>query len=309
MSFSLTVLGSSSALPTSKRFPSAHVLNVHEHFFLIDCGEGTQIQLRKYKIRMSRINHIFLTHMHGDHVFGLPGLFSTFNLLGRKTDLFVYGPAEIQKLIDFYLFHFAHDLLYRIQFVPVKTKKQEIVFENKHLGVETIPLKHRIPTVGYLFREKEKERNIKKDVIEKYNISISNILQIKKGEDFVTEEGKVIPNNELTIPPYKSRSYAYCSDTQFHTRLAERIEGVDLLYHEATFLEKDKRLAKLTLHSTAIQAATIAKMAGVGKLIIGHFSSRYDDAEGFVAEARNIFKNTEAAEEGKQFEISLIRSS
>lgn len=307
MSFSLTVLGSSSALPTSKRFPSAHVLNVHEHFFLIDCGEGTQIQLRKYKIRFSKINHIFISHTHGDHVFGLPGIFSTFNLLGRKADLFVYGHADLKNLIDFYMSHFGRDHLYNIKFIPLKSRKQEIVYEDKHVTVETIPLRHRIPTTGFMFREKERERNIKKDMIEKYHLSISDIVRVKRGEDYRTEDGKIIPNSELTIPPYKVRSYAYCSDTAFHNRLPERIKGVDLLYHEATFLEQDKKIAKLTMHSTALQAATIAKMSNAGKLVIGHFSSRYESLDEMLLEAKTVFENTEVAEEGKQFDIQMER--
>ncbi len=307
MSFSLTVLGSSSALPTSKRFPSAHALNVHEHFFLIDCGEGTQMQLRKYRIKISRINHILISHMHGDHVYGLPGLFSTFNLLGRKTDLYVYGQNDLKYLIEFYKTHFGKDLSYNIQFIPLKTKKQYVFYEDKHVTIETLPLKHRIPTIGFLFREKEREMNIRKELIEKYNISISDIVQIKKGRDYVTGKGDPIPNSELTIPPFISRSYAYCSDTLFHTRLSERVKGIDLLYHEATFLEKDKNIAGLTFHSTASQAATIAKMAGVQKLIIGHFSSRYEETEAFVSEAKKVFENTEAAEDGKEYNVPLKR--
>ena len=308
MSFSLTVLGSSSALPTSKRFPSAHVLNVHEHFFLIDCGEGTQMQLRKYKIKISKINHILISHMHGDHIFGLPGLFSTFNLLGRKNDLFVYGHEKMKSLIDFYQNHFGKDLLYDIHFVPLGTKKQAVFYEDKHITIETLPLRHRIPTVGFLFREKQKELNIRKEVIDKYNISIADIVKIKNGQDYMTETGKVIPNSKLTIPPYIPRSYAYCSDTLFHTRLSQRVNGIDLLYHEATFLDADRNLAKLTLHSTAKQAATIAQMAGVQKLLIGHFSSRYKETGAFVSEAKEIFENTEGVEDGMQYDIPLRRN-
>lgn len=303
----MTVLGSSSALPTSKRFPSAHVLNVHEHFFLIDCGEGTQIQLRKYKIKFSRINHVFISHMHGDHVFGLPGLFSTFNLLGRKNDLYVYGNIQLKHLINFYLEHFGNDLLYKIHFKPVNNKRQAVIYEDKNITVETLPLKHRVPSAGFLFREKEGERNILKEMIEKYQLSISDIVKIKKGSDHITPEGLVIPNAQLTIPPYKGRSYAYCSDTMFYHRLAERIKGVDLLYHEATFLDKEKKLARLTMHSTALQAATIAREAGAGTLVIGHFSSRYDDITDMLNEARTVFGNTLPAEEGRVYDIPRTR--
>jgi ribonuclease Z len=307
MSFLLTVLGSSSALPTSKRYPSAHVLNVHEHFFLIDCGEGTQLQLRKFKFRFTKINHIFISHLHGDHVFGLPGLLSTLNLLGRKSEMTIYGHIELQQYLAGFLNFFGRDLLYHINFVPVKTNRQAIIFENKQVIVESIPLRHRIPTIGFLFREKEKDRNIRKDVIEKYDMNVKDIVRVKQGEDYITRNGQTIPNHELTIPPFKSRSYAYCSDTLFHKGLAERIRNVDLLYHEATFMEKDKNLAKLTMHSTAAQAATIAKMANAGQLLIGHFSSRYKSPDEITDEAKTIFENTLAVEDGSQYEVVQIR--
>jgi len=219
MSFTLTVLGSSSALPTSKRYPSAHVLNVREHFFLIDCGEGTQLQLRKYKFRFARINHIFISHLHGDHVFGLPGLISTFNLLGRNSELYIYGHIELQQYLNCFLNQFGKDLLFDIRFIPVKSNRQGIIFENKQVTVESVPLRHRIPTIGFLFREKEKDRNIRKDVIQKYELNIKDIVRIKQGEDYITRDGQSIPNQELTIPPFKGRSFAYCSDTLFHLSL------------------------------------------------------------------------------------------
>ncbi len=307
MSFLLTVLGSSSALPTSKRYPSAHVLNVHEHFFLIDCGEGTQLQLRKFKFRFTRINHIFISHLHGDHVFGLPGLLSTFNLLGRKSEICIYGHIELQQYLSCFLNQFGKDLLFAVKFVPVKTNRQAIIFENKQVSVESIPLRHRIPTIGFLFREKEKERNIRKEVIKKYDLGIKDILRIKQGEDFITRDGQSVPNHILTIPPFRGRSYAYCSDTLFHKRLAERIKDVDLLYHEATFLEKDHKLARLTMHSTVAQAARIAKLSNAGKLLIGHFSSRYKSINEIVNEAKSIFENTEAVEDGNQYHVAQTR--
>lgn len=303
----MTVLGSSSALPTSKRYPSAHVLNVHEHFFLIDCGEGTQLQLRKFKFRFAKINHIFISHLHGDHVFGLPGLLSTFNLLGRKPELFIYGHADLKQYLDCFFNQFGNDMLFKIRFIPVKTNRQCIIFENKKVAVESIPLRHRIPTTGFLFREKEKDRNIRKDVIKKYDMNIKDIVCIKKGEDYITGDGRTVPNRELTIQPFKSRSFAYCSDTLFHKRLADRIKNVDLLYHEATFLEKDKKLAKLTMHSTVSQAASIAKLANAGKLLIGHFSSRYKSMDEIVNEAKTIFENTEAVEDGNHYHVDQVR--
>lgn len=307
MSFILTVLGSSSALPTSKRFPSAHVLNVDEHFFLIDCGEGTQFQLRKFKIPLSRINQIFISHLHGDHIFGLPGLISTFNLLGRTSDLHIYGHNQLNTYLEFYKSQFGRDLTFNINFVPVKTKKQQVIYEDKHVAVESVPLRHRIPVTGFIFREKEKERNIRKEVIQKYKISIKDIVNIKKGQDYVLPDGEIVRNASLTIPPFRGRSYAYCADTLYFKGLAERVKNVDLLYHEATFMEKDKRLARLTMHSTAAQAAKIAMLAGVGKLIIGHFSSRYTDVNDMVREARETFENTETAEDGRQYEVPRER--
>ena len=308
MSFSVTILGSSSALPTSKRFPSAHAINLHEHFFLIDCGEGTQMQLRKFKIKLGRLNHIFISHLHGDHVFGLPGLFSTFSLLGRKSDLFVHGHAELKKLIDFYTGFFGKDIQFNIVFQPFGTRRQELIFENKQITVHTIPLKHRVPACGFLFKEKEKTRNLRKDMIDKYKLSIKDIVKIKSGEDYVTGDGSVVPNSILTLPPLKPRSYAYCSDTVYLKKIAGLIKDVDILYHEATFLEKDKDLAKLTLHSTAKQAASIAKEANAGRLLIGHFSSRYDNTELFEKEAAEIFENTEAVEDGNQYVIEQTRT-
>lgn len=307
MSFTLTVLGSSSALPTSKRFPSAHVLNVHEHFFLIDCGEGTQIQLRKFKIKISRIERIFISHLHGDHLFGLPGLLSTFNLLGRKNDLYIHGHPELKHLIEFFLRYFGQDLNFKIYLLPFNTKKNEVIYEDNQLIVTSLPLKHRIPSSGFLFKEKEKPRNIIPEMINKYSISIKDIVRIKKGEDYITEAGKVILNKELTYPPYIQRSYAYCSDTAYQKNLAELLKGTNILYHEATFLQRDKDLAKITMHSTTHQAAITAKEAGAEKLLIGHFSSRYKNTELFESEAREIFENTEAVEDGKEYSVSLQR--
>jgi ribonuclease Z len=282
---------------------------VHEHFFLIDCGEGTQLQLRKFKLRFARINHTFISHLHGDHVFGLPGLLSTFNLLGRKKEFCIYGHVEVQQYLNCFLNQFGKDLLFDIRFIPVKTNRQDIIFENKQVIVESVPLRHRIPTIGFLFREKEKERNIRKDVIEKYEMNIRDIVRVKQGEDFITRDGQSIPNRNLTIPPFKGRTFAYCSDTLYHKSLAERIKNVDLLYHEATFLDRDRKLARLTMHSTVAQAASIAGQANAGKLLIGHFSSRYKKKEEIINEARAIFKNTEAVEDGDQYHVDQHRKS
>ncbi len=307
MSFSLTVLGSSSALPTSMRNPAAHVLNIHEHFFLIDCGEGTQMQLNKYRINLSKINNIFISHLHGDHLFGLFGLLSTYNLLNRKNDLHIYAHPEINHTIKYYKDNFGENLCFNIIIHPFKANISKLIFENKHITVETIPLKHRIPTVGFLFREKEKPKNIRKELIKQYNISIKDIVKIKQGADFLTGTGEIIRNEKLTLPPFKIRSFAYCSDTVYTEKIIPKIHGVSLLYFETTFQEKDKKLAKLTYHMTASQAATLAKKAEAERLLIGHFSARYKDISSLVDEAKNIFKNTAAVEDGTVYSVKEER--
>jgi ribonuclease Z len=307
MTFELTVLGSSSALPTSTKFPSAHVLNLHERFFLIDCGEGTQIQLRRSKTRFGKINHIFLSHMHGDHVFGLFGVLSTFNLLGRKTPLHLYGHSDLSHLIDFYTNHFSPENAFPIILHKIVKRDFQLIHEDKLIEVYAFPLKHRVPTFGYLFREKERPYNIRKNMLVKYKLPISMIKLLKEGKDVYTDEGELLRNAEMTEPPYKRRSYAFCSDTMFYKKLVPLLNEVDLLYHEATFAEEDKKLAKLTGHSTASQAATIAKMAGVKELIIGHLSNRYAFPDTLLAEAREIFPNTNIAEELKKYTVALSK--
>lgn len=307
MAFELTVLGSSSALPTSTKFPSAHVLNVQERFFLIDCGEGTQIQLRKAKIKFGRINHLFISHIHGDHIFGLFGLLSTFSLLGRKTDFHIFSTPDIQSIIDFYLKHFAHDNTFNIIVHELKHRKLNKIFEDKIVEVHAFPLKHRIPAFGFLFLEKPRLLNLRKDNIEKYNLSVQQIIKIKNGEDIQTTDGQIIPNCELTVPSYKQRSFAYCSDTAMYEKIASYIYGVDLLYHEATFTNNDKKLAKLTGHSTTVQAASIAVKANAQKLLIGHFSSRYKNLDVLVDEARAVFPDTYEAVELQKYGVPLVR--
>jgi ribonuclease Z len=307
MSFSLTVLGSSSAVPTSKRNPAAHVLNIHEHFFLVDCGEGTQMQMNKFNINLSKISHIFISHLHGDHIFGLFGLFSTCNLLNRKNDLHIYAHPEIKHTIKYYEDNFGQNLSYNIIIHPIKARISNLIFENKHMTVETIPLRHRIPTVGFLFREKEKPRNIRKEVIKQFNIAIKDIVKIKQGADYITDSGEIIKNNILTLPPYKIRSFAYCSDTVYTEKIIPLISGVNLLYLEATFLGKDQKLAKLTYHMTACQAATLASKASAEKLLIGHFSARYKDDSLLLNEARSIFENSDIVEDGSTYTITSER--
>ena len=304
MPFEVTILGSSSALPTSERYPTAQVLNVLGRFFLIDCGEGTQIQLRRNKIGFGRIKHIFISHLHGDHYFGLIGLISTMNLMGFKNELHIYAPSEIKNLLQPQLDYIRGEMTIKLVFHPLNFKKPQKTFSDKRVEVFSFPLKHSIPTCGFLFKEVEKQPNIIKEQLKNYHIPIAKIKEIKAGGDFVTDNGLVIPNKDLTIPPPQPRSYAFCTDTAFNPTITNFIKHADLLYHEATFPEEMREFAEKTLHSTTFDAARIAKLANVRKLIIGHFSARYNDASIFEKEAKTIFENTEAAKEGATYKIS-----
>jgi len=303
MAFSVTILGSSSALPTSNRNLTAHLLNAGERFFLIDCGEGTQLQLRKYKAKLGRLNHIFITHLHGDHVFGLPGLISSLNLLGRTSDLHIYAHPYLKNILKQYMSFFFERLDFTIIYHPLNLSSSELIMDDGKIEVYSFPLKHRIPTCGFLFKEKPRLRNIKKDMIEFYKISLREIVSIKQGKDFTDEDGNVIPNARLTIDPPPTKSYAFCSDTAYYTEIVPIIKNVELLYHEATFSESDKDRAIETFHSTASDAATIAKLADAKKLIIGHFSARYKETAPLLEEARKIFPNTEEAIDGKEIVV------
>lgn len=305
MTFSVTVLGSSSSLPTSSRYPTAHLLNAYERFFLIDCGEGTQMQLRKFNAKFSKINYLFISHLHGDHYYGVFGLLSTFSLLGRKNDFHIFAHKDLKSIIEFQFKHYP--LSYNIVFHDLPVKKTEVIYEDKQITVTTFPLKHSIACNGFLFREKEKERNIKKEFIEYYNLSIRDIVKIKRGEDHINEEGKVIPNSKLTERPYKQRTYAFCTDTAFYPEIIPVIKGVDLLYHESTFANDMRKRAWDTLHSTAVEAAEIAKMAEVKKLLLGHFSSRYTKLDVFKKEALAKFNNVELVKEGKCYHLKQER--
>ena len=307
MSFSVTILGSSSAIPTTTRFPTAQVLNVHERFFLIDCGEGTQMQLRRFSVNISRISHIFISHLHGDHIFGLFGLFSSYSLMGRKNDLHIYAHRDLEATLDHYRQYFGVGLSYSIIFHPFIATKPAEIYNDKHLTVEIVPLRHSVPVAGFIFREKKRLLNVKKEAIEKYSLGIKDIRNIKEGMNFVTPAGETISNPELTLPPYKQRSYAFCTDTLYFTRLAEQLKNIDLLYYEATFANNDKKLARLTGHSTAGQAALLAKKAHVGKLLIGHFSTRYKKTDLLLQEAREVFAETIAVEDGEKYSISQVR--
>lgn len=303
MSFKLTILGSNSALPTSNRYPTAQVLEVPGRCFLIDCGEGTQIQLRRNKINFSKIQHIFISHLHGDHYYGLIGLLSTMNLMGIKNDVHIYAHSELKTLIDPQLNFIRGEMTINPIFHPLNFKKPQTIFESKKTEVISFPVKHSIPTCGFLFREKPKAANIKKEMIKAYDISIAQVKAIKEGADFVTDDGQIIPNNVLTIAAPKPKSYAFCTDTAYHPPIAEIIKGVDLLYHESTFLEELKDLAKKTQHSTAKQAAKMAILSEAKRLLIGHFSARFKNTSYFQEEAREVFANTEVAVEGKTYFI------
>jgi ribonuclease Z len=302
----LTILGSSSALPASGRYPSAHVLNAHERLFLIDCGEGTQMQLRKTRIRFAKINHIFISHLHGDHVFGLYGLLSTFSLMGRENPVHLYAPENYRSILISHLNDFDINLSFEVDFIPLSGNNPVKILDDKFITVTSFPLQHRIPSYGFLFREKISERNIIKESIAKYHIPLVRIPAIKKGENFITPDGTVIKNEDITLPPPEPLSYAYCSDTKYFKRLATFVKGVNLLYHEATFDKSKEDLAAITCHSTTIDAAKTALDAGARTLIIGHFSARYKEVSVLVEEARTIFPETYPAIDGKSFEVGKI---
>jgi len=303
MPLKLTILGSSSAIPTSERYPTAQVLEVPGRYFLIDCGEGTQIQIRRRKIKFSKIQHIFISHLHGDHYYGLIGFISTLNLLGIKNDIHIYAPSELKDLIQPQLQFLKGDIGFRVIFHPLNFKKPQKIYADKKVEVFSFPVKHSISTCGFLFKEIKKQANIKKEGIVKYNIPIAKIKEIKAGADYVTNEGEIIPNEMLTIPPPAPHSYAFCTDTVFYPPIAKFINDVDLLYHEATFSEEMKDWAKKTGHSTAAEAAKMAHLTNAKKLLIGHFSARYKDITPLVEEAKALFANTEAAIEGNSYEV------
>ena len=303
MGFTITILGCSSSIPTNDRNPSGQVVNYHDRLFLIDCAEGTQLQLRRYMKRIQRLHAVFISHLHGDHFFGLVGLISSLHLLGRKKELHVYGPEGLEEMIRMQLSYTKTELIYDLFFHVTDPAVSEVIYEDEDLEVITIPLDHRIATHGFLFREKPGLRKIKRAVVLSEKVHYKAYEDIKRGADYTMEDGTVLSNASLTDPPPLPRSYAYCSDTRYTETIVPIIKGVDILYHETTFLKELADQAEQKYHSTAEQAAWIASLAGVKKLIIGHYSARYDETEPFLEEAIPIFKETELAYDGLKLTI------
>ena len=307
MKFELTILGCNSAIPANNRFPTSQVLNVRGRLYLIDCGEGTQVRLRDNRIKRSKINQIFISHLHGDHIFGLIGVLSSYGLNGRKEPLHIYCPPHLDEIINIQLKYTGHPLPYPIEFHITDTSQHQMIFEDEIVEVFTIPLEHRIPTQGFLFREKKQPDSMIPEKIKKYNIPFQEIQSIKNGNNWTNPQGKIITHAELTSPAPSPRSYAFCSDTAYTESIIPIIKGVDLLYHESTFLHSEIDFAQRTKHSTSIQAATIAQKANVGKLILGHYSSRYIELDELHDEAKSVFPNTELGLEGKRFEVMMTK--
>lgn len=305
MKFSVTILGNNSATPIPGRHPTAQFIN-HEHrLFLADCGEGTQMQLKKYNIRFGKINHIFISHLHGDHYFGLIGLITTYHLLGRDRELHVYGPQGIEDIINIQLRASDTRLLYPLFIHVVNTEISEQVYEDELLCIFTIPMRHRIPTCGYLFVEKPKDRKMKPGIVNKMQIPVAQIPLIKKGADYTDEAGNFYSNESLTCNPAAPLTYAFCSDTAYLESTVDIVRNADLLYHEATFMQDQNTMALEKFHSTTVDAASLALKANVKKLIIGHYSARYDDLNPLLEEARSIFPETYLALEGNTFEVGM----
>ena len=306
MSIAVTILGNCSAKPTAKGYPSAQVVNINEQLFLVDAGEGVQRQMARCGLSPLKLRAVFISHLHGDHVFGLFPLLSTLGLYGRRTPLKIYAPRPFGEILEAHLRFFDKDLPYTPEWVEVDTTKHQIIFENDTTEVWSLPLRHRVPTSGYLFRQKEPPLNVSKYAIERYSLSLAQIVAAKRGED-IEVEGETIANAEITYRPYPPLSYAYCSDTNYSARLAEMVRGVDMLYHEATYEASERKTAKERGHSTTADAANVALKAEAGKLLIGHFSSRYRDLEPLLAEAQAIFPATDIARERETFLVEEQR--
>ena len=296
--FNINILGCGSALPTTRHLATSQIVDLRDKLYMIDCGEGTQVQMRRMRVRFGRLAHIFISHLHGDHCFGLPGLISTLGRLGRTGELVVHGPKEVETYLRPVMDLFCRGMEFEVRFNPVDTRSHSLVMEDRSLSVYSIPLKHRIPTCGYLFAEKPKEAHIIREMTDFYQVPVRCMKDIKQGQDYVTPEGEVVPNSRLTRPAAPPKRYAFCSDTAYNRSIIPIIEGADLLYHEATFAECDLARAKETFHSTARQAAEIARDAHVKRLVIGHYSARYEDLSELHREAEAVFPGTILGNEG-----------
>ena len=296
--FNINILGCGSALPTTRHLATSQIVDLRDKLYMIDCGEGTQVQMRRMRVRFGRLAHIFISHLHGDHCFGLPGLISTLGMLGRTGELVVHGPKEVETYLRPVMDLFCRGMEFEVRFNPVDTRSHSLVMEDRSLSVYSIPLKHRIPTCGYLFAEKPKEAHIIREMTDFYQVPVRCMKDIKQGEDYVTPEGEVVPNSRLTRPAAPPKRYAFCSDTAYNRSIIPIIEGADLLYHEATFAECDLARAKETFHSTARQAAEIARDAHVKRLVIGHYSARYEDLSELHREAEAVFPGTILGNDG-----------
>lgn len=306
MNFTLNVLGTASALPTTERYPSAQVLDVRGRLFMIDCGEGAQMQMRKAGISFLKIEHICISHIHGDHIFGIFGLLSTMAMLGRTAPLNIYAPGSFKPVLQFFLTNFGEGFLYEVNMTELKMTAPELIYENRRTELLAFPLNHRVEAFGFIIREKMPQHNVYREAIAKYNLSIAEIGTLKRGEDVIRKEGDetvVIPNSEAAYIPYAPRSYAYCSDTAPFPELADWVRGVTLLYHEATFPAEMSEMATKTFHSTTLQAAQTALEAGVGRLLVGHYSSRFPSVDFFLDELRSIFPATDLARDMDVVEI------
>lgn len=301
--FRIHILGCGSALPTLQHNATSQVVEVRGKFFMIDCGEGTQMQLRRTHIHFSKLQAVFISHLHGDHCFGLPGLLSTFGMLGRTSKLKVFAPAVYQDLFARQMEFFMSGLGYEVEFVGIDTTQTKVIFEDHSLSVSTIPLQHRVPCCGFLFREKPTLPHIRRDMIDYYGIPVSQINNIKNGAGWTTADGVDVPHDRLVEPADAARSYAYCSDTRYVPALADVVKGVDMLYHESTYTSENEDRARLYSHSTARQAATIALKAGVGQLLLGHYSARYNDEQVLLREAQEVFPQSFLTGEGKVFDV------
>ena len=303
MKATLTILGCGSALPTRKNFPSSQMLEIRDKQFLIDCGEGTQIRMRQMGLRTNRLGHIFISHLHGDHVFGLIGLISSFGMLNRTADLHIHAQADLEKIMEVQLLYFCADLPFKLIFHTINPRNHALIYEDRSVQVFSIPMKHRVPCCGFLFEEKPRDRHIIREMIDFYQIPTWRIPKIKQGDDFETLDGEVIPNALLTTAPELPKRFAYCSDTAYSEKIIPIIEGVDCLFHEATFMEDELVRSKQTEHSTARQAGEIARKAKVKKLIIGHYSARYINQHELLNEAKAVFENTILGEDMMVYQI------